>query len=85
MTDVGGGAASGAMEEVLVPGRAMPGIVDLKRVCRLVRIFWRDVLVAGNSLEPRDPISCGKLQERLRVVPGQRQSARGLDNLLATT
>ena len=39
MTDVGGGAASGSQEEVLVPGRAMPGIVDLKRVCRLVGLL----------------------------------------------
>ena len=40
MTDVGGGAASGAMEEVLVPGgMAMPGIVRVKSLCWLVGPF----------------------------------------------
>ena len=78
MTDVGGGAASGAMEEVLVPGGlAMPGIVRVKSLCWLVGSFLalRDVLVAGNSLEPHDPILRGKLRKRLRVILGQRQSA----------
>ena len=59
----------------LVEGHARDSQSEKLMLASGAFLALRDVLVAGNSLEPHDPILRGKLRKRLRVILGQRQSA----------